>query len=245
MRWALGLFTPRPPAAGNAEIASGPTAQHPGISWGDLDRVSPVSDTWGLDRGRPIDRYYIEAFLEGHAADIQGTVFEMKDPGYTRRFGQERVTRAVVVDVDPENPLATLRADLAAPDQCPSSQADCFVLTQTVHIIYDHAASVRSAMQVLKPGGVLLCTIPAVSRVNYENGGLRNGDFWRMTRAAVERLFGDLDSASQLEIQTFGNVRTCAAFLYGLAAEDMPPPVLEFHDPWFPLIHCVRAVKRA
>ena len=65
-----------------------------------------------------------------------------------------------------------------------------------------------------------------------------------MTRAAVEHLFGDLDSTGGLEIQTFGNVRTCTAFLYGLAVEDLPAPVLDFHDPWFPLIHCVRVVKR-
>lgn len=244
MRWALGLFTRSPSPVGGRTGTSGAQPEQARIAWGDLDRVSPVSDTWGLDRGKPVDRYYIEAFLERHAADIQGTVFEIKDPGYTRMFGQDRVLHSVVVDVDPENPLATLRGDLTKSDQFPSSLADCFVLTQTLHIIYDHAASVRTAMQVLKPGGVLLCTIPAVSRVNYENGGLRSGDFWRMTRAAVEHLFGDLDSTGDLEIQTFGNVRTCTAFLYGLAVEDLPAPVLDFHDPWFPLIHCVRVVKR-
>lgn len=244
MRWALGLFTRSAPATGIGTESTDPKSARPQLSWGDLDRVSPVSDTWGLDRGRPIDRYYIETFLEQHAADIQGTVFEIKDPGYTRLFGKDRVTRSVVVDVDPANPHTTLRADLTRSDQFPSSEADCFVLTQTLHIIYDLKASIRTAMQVLKPGGVLLCTIPAVSRVNYEDGGLRSGDFWRMTRAAVESLFGGLDGTGQMDIQTFGNVRTCTAFLYGLAMEDMPVPVLDFHDPWFPLIHCVRVVKR-
>lgn len=243
MRWALGLFTRSSSRVGDRTGTSGAQPEQIRIAWGDLDRVSPVSDIWGLDRGKPIDRYYIEAFLGRHAADIQGTVFEIKDPVYTRMFGQARVLHSVVVDVDPGNPLVTLRADLTKSDQFPSSVADCFVLTQTLHIIYEHAASVRTAMQVLKPGGVLLCTIPAVSRVNYENGGLRSGDFWRMTRAAVEHLFGDLDNAGHLDIQTFGNVRTCTAFLYGLAVEDMPAPVLDFHDPWFPLIHCVRVVK--
>jgi len=245
MRWALGLFTRQPSAPAVQAVTSAAKSEPPRISWGDLDRVSPISDTWGTDRGKAIDRYYIDAFLQQHAADIQGTVFEIKDAGYIRMFGRDRVTRSVVVDVDPDNPLATLQADLTKCDQFPASLADCFVLTQTLHIIYDHAASVRTAMQVLKPGGVLLCTIPAVSRVNYENGGLRSGDFWRMTRAAVEHLFGKLDSIGQLEIETFGNVRTCTAFLYGLAVEDMPPPVLDFHDPWYPLVHCVRVVKRA
>ena len=98
---------------------------------------------------------------------------------------------------------------------------------------------------MLSPGGVLLCTIPAVSRVNYEDGGLEHGDFWRLTAAAVKRLFEQLPQVERLEVKTYGNVRTCAAFLYGLAAEELPADVLDHHDPWFPLLHGVRVVKRA
>ena len=41
------------------------------VSFGDLRRVTPVSASFGMERGRPIDRYYIEAFLEANAADIK------------------------------------------------------------------------------------------------------------------------------------------------------------------------------
>jgi hypothetical protein len=58
-------------------------------------------------------------------------------------------------------------------------------------------------------------------------------------------LFEKLPQVDLLEVTTYGNVRTCAAFLYGLAAEDLPPHVLNHHDPWFPLLHGVRVVKRA
>jgi hypothetical protein len=40
----------------NKEIAS--------INWGGFRRTKPYSNYWGLERGRPIDRYYIEKFLE-------------------------------------------------------------------------------------------------------------------------------------------------------------------------------------
>ena len=33
------------------------------LDWGDLRRMDPVSDRWGYDRGLPVDRYYIEAFM--------------------------------------------------------------------------------------------------------------------------------------------------------------------------------------
>ena len=215
------------------------------LTWGDFSRESPLSEVWGIDRGRPVDRYFIESFLDEHSADVHGHVLEVKDPGYTTRFGGDRVRRSSVLDVDPDNRVATVIGDLATPGGIPLDGVDCFILTQTLHIIYDIEGAVREAVRLLSPGGVLLCTIPAVSRVNYEDGGLERGDFWRLTAAAVRRLFEQLPQVETLEVKTYGNVRTCAAFLYGLAAEELPQDVLDHHDPWFPLLHGVRVVKRA
>src|SRR5262249_52965698 len=36
------------------------------ISFGDLRQLRPISPNFGLDRGRPVDRYYIENFLAQH-----------------------------------------------------------------------------------------------------------------------------------------------------------------------------------
>src|SRR3954452_24936630 len=52
-----------------------------------LLRRGPVSRRWGFDRGLPIDRYFIESSLARSRADIRGRVLEVKDGGYTRRFG--------------------------------------------------------------------------------------------------------------------------------------------------------------
>jgi len=145
--------------------------------------------------------------------------------------------------VDATNPNATLIADLAHADHLDAAQFDCFILTQTLHIIYDIRSALRHAIRLLKPGGVLLCTIPALSRVNYENGGLNSGDYWRLTHAAVRQLFDEFLPAASTKVATHGNVAVCSAFLYGLAATEIPQDDLEFSDPWFPLIHCIRAVK--
>src|SRR5829696_9316780 len=56
---------------------------------GTLRRITPLSRRWGADRGTPIDRWYIERFLEAHRGDIHGRVLEVKDAGYARRFGRE------------------------------------------------------------------------------------------------------------------------------------------------------------
>ncbi len=40
------------------------------VDLGSLDRVTPVSNVWGFDRGRPADRYYIEGFLADYRTDV-------------------------------------------------------------------------------------------------------------------------------------------------------------------------------
>ena len=213
------------------------------VDWGDLRRLQPISPMWGLDRGGPVDRYYIEAFLERHRADVRGRVIEVKDSAYTERFGGERVRERHVLDVVADNPNATIVADLTAAHHVPAGRFDCFILTQTLHIIYELRAVLRHAHRILAPGGVLLCSVPAVSRVNYEDGGLDGGDHWRFTESTVRRLFTEFFPLDGVEVNGFGNLMACTAFLYGLAPDELDQDELEFVDPWFPLGVCVRAVK--
>ena len=213
------------------------------IEWGELARLTPISTVWGTDRGLPVDRFYIDRFLQAHRADMRGRVLEVKDRTYATSIGALPVDQVDVLDVDATNPHVTLRVDLEQPGFTPDPVFDCFILTQTLHIIYDIRTALRNAVRLLAPRGVLLCTIPAVSRVNDENGGLESGDYWRLTAAAARRLLAETPDVASVEIETYGNVQVCAAFLYGLAADDLEEDVLRHVDPWFPLVHCIRAVK--
>ena len=206
-----------------------------------LARGRPVSHRWGYDRGQPIDRYYIERFLDEHSDDIKGRVLEVKGDDYARRFGSE-LTRVDVLDVDAGNAEATIVADLAEGDAIETGSFDCFVLTQTLQYVFDLAAALGHASRILRPGGVLLATVPSTSRLTTEVAGQH--DYWRFTEAScrelVGRAFGDLDAL----VRSYGNVLSCCAFLAGLAVEDLPPRRLDEHDPQYPLIVAVRAVKR-
>ena len=212
------------------------------VDLGDLRRTSPISPHWGLDRGLPLDRHYIEAFLDRHRLDIRGRVLEVKDPGYTRMFGDDRVRVSDVIDVDIENPLANIVADLTKADEIAGDAYDCFVLTQTLGVIYDVRAALANAYRLLKPGGVLLCTLPAAGRISYEGPAL-DGDYWRFTEASIRRLFGEVFPVDAFEVSGFGNVLAGAAFLYGLAPHELTRDELEFTDPFFPIVYGVRAVK--
>ena len=213
------------------------------IDWGDLRRVTPVSPVWGLDRGKPLDRIYIERFLHRHRHDIRGAILEVGDAGYSRAFGETRVTSHDVVDIDARNPSATIVADLACADGIPPGSFDCFIMTQTLHLIYDIHAVLSHAYRVLKPGGVLLCTLPSVSRISHDDRGLEGGDFWRFTEAAARAAVSHHFPPAAVEVTTHGNLKTSAAFLHGLTESDLPDGALEESDPWHPLICCVRAVK--
>jgi SAM-dependent methyltransferase len=213
------------------------------VDWGDLRRLTPISTVWGNDRGRALDRYYIENFLDRHRADITGRVLEVRDSGYTRRYGVA-VRQADVLDIDPANTAATIVADLTG-DTIPSDSFDCVVLTQVLHEIHDCRRAVVQTYRILKPGGVVLCTLPSVTRVDSPYGGAAVGDsdHWRFTGAAVRRLFGESFRPVSFAVTGFGNVLTCAAFLYGLSWQELTSAELDYVDPWFPLIFCVRAVK--
>lgn len=211
------------------------------VDLGDLRRTSPISPVWGLDRGIPLDRYYIEQFLARHREDVRGRVLEVKDSGYTRAFGDGRVTSFDVIDIDPTNDGATIVADLSRAEAMPPGAYDCFILTQTLGVIFDAAGALAHARRVLKPGGVLLCTVPAAGRISYEEG--LDGDFWRFTEGSIRRLFAEAFPLDAFEVTGFGNVLACAAFLYGLAPHELTRDELDAHDPYFPVVYGVRAAN--
>ena len=211
------------------------------IDWGDLRRSDPVSRDWGYDRGVPVDRRYIDDFLAARSSDVTGAVLEVQEDDFTRRFGGPRVTHNDVVDVDGHNPRATIVADLRAAVGIPDGQFDCIILTQTLHVIDDATAVVRECFRLLKPGGVLLATLPSASRVCLEYGDA--GDLWRVTPAGARALFEPVFGAGNVEVSTYGNVLTNVAFLHGLACSELTDEEFDTTDPYLPLLVGVRAQK--
>jgi SAM-dependent methyltransferase len=206
---------------------------------GSLYRSKPVSDNWGFDRGQPVDRYYIESFLESHRADIHGRVLEIMNSDYTDRFGS-RIECADVLDIDASNPKATIVADLAAADSIPGDSFDCFILNQTLQLIYDVKSAIEHSHRILRPGGVLLSTVPCLSRL----AGQGFTDYWRFTPNSVERLFGDIFGNDQVTISVFGNVLSAVAFLEGMAYEEVSKRALDRLDDRYPMLIAIRAVKK-
>lgn len=205
---------------------------------GDLARTSPVSKDFGFDRGTPVDRFYIERFLERHSAEIQGRVLEIGDAAYSRRFGKG-ITRQDVLHIAQDNPEATIVGDLSQGGVLPDAAFDCLVITQTLQYIYDLPAAVTQLKRSLAPGGVLLLTVPGVSSA--DRGEWRDIWLWSLTATSARRLFEDEFGPGNVDIAAHGNVYAATCFLQGLAIEEVDRNLLEPDDPAYPLVVCVRA----
>jgi hypothetical protein len=208
-----------------------------------LLRSKPVSRVFGLDRGQPIDRYYIEAFLHRHNSDIKGCVMEIGDSTYTNKFGGKKVIRSEILHAVEGNPKATLVGDLTTGKGIPEGFFDCMILTQTFLCIYDVHAAVVNSYSALKSGGVLLATFPGISQISRYDME-RWGDYWRFTDASGRRLFGDVFGVENISVETHGNVLVACAFLQGFAVEELLQKELVFNDPDYQVLITVRAVKK-
>jgi SAM-dependent methyltransferase len=198
---------------------------------------APVSRHYGTEYGTPIDRFYIERFLSVHRTDIRGDVLEVKDDAYVRRFG-EKVDRSAVLDIDPGNPRADIVADLAYADAIPDASFDCFVLTQTLQYIPEPRRALAHARRILRPGGVLLATLPALCQP-----APPQVDYWRFLPDAVHLLFADVFRGERVEVRCYGNLAAVVAGLSGLNHERVNEARLEPLDPQYPIVIGVRAVR--
>jgi len=217
----------------------------PPVGWvrfGDLRRLKPISSDYGNSRGLEIDRYYIEKFLAEHAEDIGGRVLEIKHNTYTKRYGQNRVTKSDVLHPAEGNPDATIVGDLTQADHLPSDCYDAIIFTQTLQVIYDIRTVIATLHRILKPGGVLLATASGMAQLSLEDFD-KWGEYWRFTSLSARLLFEEVFSTGNVTVSAYGNVLAAISFLEGLACEDLKRSELDARDRGYEVLIAVRAVK--
>lgn len=209
-----------------------------------FSRIStkPISNDFGLSRGTPIDRFYIDSFLKENEFDIKGTALEIAESTYTKRF-DHGVTSFEVLHVDESNGKATIIGDLTQPDSLPEKMVDCFICTQTLNFIFDVRKAVDGCFKLLRDGGVFLGTVSGISQISRYDMD-RWGDYWRFTDLSLKKLFSEYFREENITIQTYGNVFAANAFLQGLALEDIEDKsLLNVNDPDYQVTLGIRAVR--
>ncbi|QWD89162.1 class I SAM-dependent methyltransferase [Polynucleobacter sp. MWH-CaK5] len=206
-----------------------------------LNKPHPISEWCGFDRGTPMDRYYIEYFLESQQQLVRGVCLEVLNNTYTTYYGGDNVLSSDVLDIDASNRNATIVGDIRQLDAVDDETFDCIILTQVLQFIDNLDASISECNRVLKTGGVLLVTLPAIGRVDSISGV--HGDYWRFTTASAKYIFEKKFSRDKVLIKSFGNVRSAMLFYAGMAIEDISKSVLDVVDENFPMIIAVKAIK--
>jgi SAM-dependent methyltransferase len=181
--------------------------------------------------------------LLANSKDIRGHVLEIGDDHYTRKFGGANVAQSDVLHVTTGNPKATIVADLTMDDVIPSGTFDCIIFTQTLQMIYDLRAALRTVYRILKPGAVLLATTHGISKIHRHENRDPWGEYWHFTTQSAHRVFAEIFGKNNIYVSAKGNVLSAIAFLHGLAADELGAQELEYVDPNYELLITIRAVK--
>lgn len=212
------------------------------VRFGSFRRLTPISPIFALDRGLPIERYYIEKFLARHTNDIAGRAMEFGDTFYLDKFGSRRLQQKDVFSYVPA-PGATIVGDLTGDTVLAPETFDCIVCTQTVQMIYDIRLAIRRLHAMLKPGGVLLLTSHGTSKIGRHLDTDGWAEYWHITQQAAQSLFEE-NFGGEWTVEGYGNVLSATCALHGLASEELTPEELDVRDRNFDVIIGVRAVRK-
>lgn len=185
--------------------------------------IDPVSRGFGSERGKPIDRVYIEGFLHRASRGLQNAdnILEVGSDDYSRRFFAESSKKRQyhILRYDKGMDLTDVRT-------LSSNSYDVFLCTQVFNFIYDVKAAIRGAYYLLKNGGTLLATVQGcigqVSRTDMKLWG----DYWRFTDLGIKRLVSEVFGDDNVRVYPYGNAFAATAFVQGMAMEDIMNPAL-------------------
>lgn len=200
-------------------------------------RLAPISSKFGFDRGTPIDRFWIDKFMDENKLYVKRRIMEITDSAYTVKYGEDRVVQSDILDINPKNKKANIHGDLRHLYSIKSNTYDCVILTHVLGLIDDIHSAASECYRILKPGGVLLFTSSCLGPV------LGEQVYWRFTANSIHFLFGKYFKSNQMQIKTFGNAMSGQCFWVGMSQEDMDLKSLEYNDVRFPCIVTMRAIK--
>lgn len=194
----------------------------------------PISRVFGLDRGKAIDRVYIEDFLEAHKMDIHGRVLEIAENTYTLQYGEQGVKESCILHVNGTGENA-IKGNLETGEGLKENSFDSMIITQTLMFLLDVNSAVGNIYRALKQGGTALITVAGISQVSrYDDD--RWGHYFGFYETGIRKLCCQVFGEKNVEIKCYGNVKTAAAMLYGLCSEDLQPEDFKTCDQDYPVI---------
>lgn len=202
--------------------------------------VIPSSRRFGVERGKPVDRYYIEKFLKENQSDIHGDVMEVGENTYTKMFGS-KIQCEYILHVNGWGENA-IKGNLQTGEGIIENSVDCFICTQTLQSIYGIKKVVENIYKLLKPGGTALITVNGLGELSlfdYRNWG----EYWRFTDQSLRMILEESFSKNNVSVTSFGNVKIAISFLYGICTEELNDSDFDYNDAQYQVIVAAKVKK--
>jgi hypothetical protein len=234
IRFKTGLDLPGSPKIYNKSYSI--------FNFGDFS-IKPINTDWGLSRGGPVDRLYINRFLKKNKDDIKGKVLEIGGREYTNHFGNTNVVISDVMDINPLNLEANILMDITSVDSVPESEYDCILFIHVLELILNPLLAIMSVFKMLKRNGVALISVPGISQISsYKEE--KSSWFWTFYPTTLVNLLLNAGfEECDIEIMSYGNCKTSISFLAGLGIHDLNAEDFNFDDANYPLTVVARVTK--
>jgi hypothetical protein len=203
--------------------------------WGNLRRTAPFSATYGFERGTPIDRHYLHAFLAAHRDQITGDVLEVQTTSYTERFGRG-VRRSDSFDVAPQFSPTHLCDFSHCEKVIPSASYDCLLLPNTLPHFRELDLALAQARRIVRPGGVMLASAAGLLPLTGDAP-----EFSRLTPDGWRQRLALAWPGAAVDVRGHGNCLAAVAAQLGLALEELTPYELDVDDPRYPVLCTIAA----
>ncbi|MBW4613769.1 MAG: class I SAM-dependent methyltransferase [Desmonostoc vinosum HA7617-LM4] len=205
------------------------------VEWGDLKKAVPICQAFGLTRGTPIDRYYINQFIEEIRSQVFGNLLEVGGTPKDKDFYQiNSSTSSKILNLE-----AGLGVDIVGDVHDVSiiepESFDSVISVNVLEHCYAPWIAVENIYTWLKPGGKCFITVPSAIRVH-----TTPGDYWRFLPDGVGWIFKNF---SRQQLYVYGNPISVIASYHGIAAEELTIEELDVFHPDYPVVTCIVAEK--
>lgn len=205
------------------------------VDWGDFKRKAPMCPILGYTRGTPIERYYLEQFVNQIRHHVTGNVLEVGGTLENKEIYQfDKATKYHAVNLEAGRGVSIV-GDIHSSELLEPSSLDTAVIFNVLEHCHDPWVVVQNIYHALKVGGKCFCFVPNVQR--YHDAP---GDYWRILPDGLKQLFREF---SEQKLHVYGNPQMAIATLMGMTVEEVSPEELDEFHPDYAVSTGIFAVK--
>ena len=205
------------------------------LDWGDFKRFTPFCPDFGLTRGTPIDRVYLDKFIAKIASTVTGSALEIGGLSDNKTlYGFHACTEYHGLDLK-EAPGVSYVGDAHDTALFDAGSFESILLFNVLEHCYAPQKVIDNIFCWLKPGGKCFLMVPNAQRVHDYPA-----DYWRPLPDGIKYLFREY---KEMQLYVYGNPVTLMASMMGVAAEELASNEIDPHHPEYPVVTCVVATK--